>query len=159
MRFLFQANGIKLNPMNHTYWTKKRKLGIHHKKSLNIQPTNINPRSWTTQPPPPPTVLIAHDVQKGLLLSCEGSIWQIFGSGRGSYCEGEFLITTRDTLPLRLGAQPKAKNGPNLNKKGKKQFFGGKGCWKNTCVYNNWWKFDKVDIERHIFYFLQIKGS
>lgn len=70
---------------------------------IDPEPSNLNHQ----QPSP---VLIAHDVQKGLLLSCEGSIWQIFCSGGGSYCEGEFLITTRDTLPLSLDQKSNRKS-------------------------------------------------
>ena len=112
----------------------ERKLQIHQEKSLNHQPTNYPTSIQSPQPTPtntPKPVLISHDVQKGLLLSCEGSIWQIFCSGGGSYCEGEFLITTRDALPLSL--HPKIPTGnpqvfevtkKDQNKKKRRQF-----CW------------------------------
>mmetsp|Transcript_84879 Transcript_84879/g.181873 ORF Transcript_84879/g.181873 Transcript_84879/m.181873 type:complete len:271 (+) Transcript_84879:1533-2345(+) len=45
-------------------------------------------------------VLVAHDVQVGLLLPCEGGIGQVFGGGRGTYCEGESVAAAAHTLPL-----------------------------------------------------------
>ena len=48
-------------------------------------------------------VLIAHDVQEGLLLPGEGGVRQVLRGGRGAHGEGELLVAAGDALPLRLG--------------------------------------------------------
>mmetsp|Transcript_69304 Transcript_69304/g.113452 ORF Transcript_69304/g.113452 Transcript_69304/m.113452 type:complete len:348 (+) Transcript_69304:1147-2190(+) len=47
-------------------------------------------------------ILVAHDVQKGLLLPREGRVRQILRRGRAAHREGELLIAARDALPLGL---------------------------------------------------------
>ena len=48
-------------------------------------------------------VLVAHDVQKGLLLPREGRVRQILRRRRAAHREGELLVAARDALPLGLG--------------------------------------------------------
>mmetsp|Transcript_63520 Transcript_63520/g.151809 ORF Transcript_63520/g.151809 Transcript_63520/m.151809 type:complete len:285 (-) Transcript_63520:6-860(-) len=47
-------------------------------------------------------VLIAHDVEEGLLLPSEGSVWQILGRRRRPHCERELLVAAGDAAPLFL---------------------------------------------------------
>jgi hypothetical protein len=51
-------------------------------------------------------VLVAHDVQKGLLLPREGRVRQILRRRRAAHREGELLVAARDALPLGLGFSP-----------------------------------------------------
>ena len=48
-------------------------------------------------------LLVAHDVEEGLLLPREGRVRQILRRRRAAHCEGELLVAARDTLPLGLG--------------------------------------------------------
>ena len=54
-------------------------------------------------------LLVAHDVEEGLLLPREGRVRQILRRGRAAHREGELLVAARDTLPLGLGSFPSKK--------------------------------------------------
>jgi hypothetical protein len=47
-------------------------------------------------------VLVAHDVEVGLLLTREGGVQQVLGSGGGAHREGEGLAAAAHALPLLL---------------------------------------------------------
>ena len=47
-------------------------------------------------------LLIAHDVEEGLLLPSEGSVWQILGRRRRPHCERELVVAAGDAAPLFL---------------------------------------------------------
>ena len=74
----------------------KHKKSTPHRKNL---PTTHHPTIH-----PPAVVLVAHDVQKGLLLPREGRVRQILRRRWATHREGELLVAARDALPLGLPA-------------------------------------------------------
>ena len=99
---LFTLSGhgtISMNPFG-ILWLILR---FKHKKStphLYTPPTTHHPTVH-----PPAVVLVAHDVQKGLLLPREGRVRQILRRRRAPHREGELLVAARDALPLGLGVE------------------------------------------------------